>query len=146
MTIYSQETRWQSKRICAHLLWDLQSCNSLLNNHRQQNVGSNQKKIPHVQGQRKSPNKTVGGVKSNLESNIIPTSNAQMAQTKHCVHQDLEAPQRLSQTCLWVFECLLWRHGSAVTCPWDRGSGCSRLGTPRVLHNPSWRMSTLAPL
>ena len=25
-------------------------------------------------------------------------------------------PQRLNQTCLWVFECLLWRHGSAVAC------------------------------
>ena len=29
--------------------------------------------IPHVQGQRKSPSKMVGGVKSHLESNLIPT-------------------------------------------------------------------------
>ena len=131
--------------MCAHLLWELQKCNSLLNNHWQQNVGSNQKEIPHVQGQRRSPNKTVGGVKSHLESNVIPTIDAQMAQTKLCVHQDLEATQRLSQTCLWVFECLLWRHGSAVTCPWDRGSSCSRPGTPSVWHKPSWRKSPLAP-
>ena len=31
---------------------------------------------------------------------------------KSCAHQ--ETPQRLSQTCLWVFECLLWSYGSAV--------------------------------
>ena len=36
--------------------------------------------------------------------------------------------KRLSQTPLWVFECLLWRHRSAVTCHRDRGSGCNRLG------------------
>ena len=27
-----------------------------------------------------------------------------------------------------VFECLLWRYGSAVDCRRDRGPGCSRLG------------------
>ena len=131
--------------MCAHLLWELQKCNSLLNNHWQQNVGSNQKEIPHVQGQRRSPNKTVGGVKSHLESNVIPTIDAQMAQTKLCVHQDLEATQRLSQTCLWVFECLLWRHRSAVTCHGDRGSARSRLGSHSLWQKPCWRRSPLAP-
>ena len=51
----------------AHLLlWELQNCNFLLSNHHQENVGSHQKKIPHVQGQRRSPNKMVGGAKSHL--------------------------------------------------------------------------------
>ena len=43
------------------------------------------KKIPHVQRQRKSPKKTVGGAKSHLESNPIPARDAWRAQTKPCV-------------------------------------------------------------
>ena len=101
--------------------------------------------IPHVQGQRRSPYKTVGGVKSHLESNPRPARNAQRAQTRPCAHQDPEAPQRLSQACLRVFECLLRRHGSAVTCPRGRGSGCSRPGLPSLWHKPSWKRSPLAP-
>ena len=87
----------------------------------------------------------VGGAKSHLESNPIPTRDAQRAQTKPCVHQDPETPQRVSQTCLWVFECLLWRRGSAVTCCGDRGSGCTRSGSCSVWDKPSCRRSPLAP-
>ena len=54
-------------------------------------------------------------------------------------------PTRLSQTCLWVFECLLWRHMSAVTCHGDRGSGCSRSRKKSVWHKSSWKRSPLAP-
>ena len=53
--------------------------------------------------------------------------------------------KRLGHTCLWVFECLLWRHRSAVTCRGDRGSGCSRPGRHSVWHKSSWRRSPLAP-
>ena len=116
--------RWQSRRTCIHLLEDSEGLwrtlkisfyllrveghartpkyNLLLNIHRQENVESHQKKIPHIQGQRKSPSKMVGGVKSHLESNPIPARDAWRAQTKPCAHQDPEAPQRLSQTCIWV--------------------------------------------
>ena len=52
------------------------------------------KKIPHVQGQRRS--KIVGGVKSSLESNSIPSRDTQGAQTKPSEHPDPEIPQRLS--------------------------------------------------
>ena len=125
--------------MCAHLLLrEIQNCNSRLNNHQQENVGFHQKKIPHIQGQR-SPNKMVGGPKSCLESNPVPTRDARRAQTKPCVHQDPEATQRLSQTCLWVFQWLLWRHRSAVACHGARGSSCSRPGSQRVWHKPSWR-------
>ena len=48
------------------LLQEIQNYNALLNNRLQENVGSHQKKIPHVQGQRRSPNKMVGGAKSHL--------------------------------------------------------------------------------
>ena len=54
--------------------------------------------------------------------------------------------ERLSQTCLWVFECLLWRHGSAVICHTERGSGCSRPGRQGVWHKSSWRRSALVSL
>ena len=44
--------RWRSRSMCVHLLlWELQNYNSLVKNHRQENVGSHQKKIPQVQGQ-----------------------------------------------------------------------------------------------
>ena len=33
-------TRWWSIRTCTHLLQELQNCNSLLNNHQQENVQS----------------------------------------------------------------------------------------------------------
>ena len=41
----------------------------------------NQKKIPHVQGQWRSPSKMVGGVKSRLESNPKPARDSWRAQT-----------------------------------------------------------------
>ena len=41
-----------------------------------------QKEISHVQGQRRSPSKMVGGAKSHLESNPIPARAARRAQTK----------------------------------------------------------------
>ena len=83
------------------------------------------KKIPHVQEQRRSPNKMVGGAKSCLESNPIPVRDAERAQTKSCAHQDPETPQRLSQTCIWV-SCRGMSQQWPVTR--GRGSGCSYLG------------------
>ena len=74
-------TRWQSRMTCAQLLRELQNYNLLLNNRLQENVGFHHKKIPHVQGQRRSPSKMVGGVKSHLESNPIPTRNTWRDQT-----------------------------------------------------------------
>ena len=49
-------------------------------------------------GQRRSPSKTVRGAKSHLESNSIPARDDRRVQTKPCVHQDPDTPQRLSQT------------------------------------------------
>ena len=86
------------------------------------------KKIPNIQGQRRSPDKMIGGVKSHLESNPTATRDSRRAQIKPCVHQDPETPQRPSQPCLWVSECLLWSHRSAVACRGDGASRCSRPG------------------
>ena len=54
--------------------------------------------------------------------------------------------KRLSQTCLWVLEGLLQRHGSAVACGGDRDSGSSRPGRRGLWHKSFWRGSSLAPL
>ena len=75
----------------------------------------------------------------------IPTRDARRAHTKPCAHQDPETPQRLSQTCPWVFECLLWRYGSAVACCRGRGSAYSRPRSHSLWHKPSWRRSPLTP-
>ena len=99
----------------------------------------------YVKGQRKSPNKMVGEAKSHVETNPLPARDTQRAQTNPCVPQDPGTPQRISQTCLWVCECLLWRHGSAVACHRDRGSDCSRLERQGMWHKSSWRRWPLAP-
>ena len=80
-------------------------------------------KTSHIQGKRRSPNKVVGGMQSCLESNPIYTRDSQRPQKNPCVHQGPEIPQRLSQTCLCVFACLLQRHGSAL------GTGQQRHGS-----------------
>ena len=77
------------------------------------NARSHQKKIPHAQGQRRSPSKMVGGAKSHLVSNPIPTRDDRRAQTKPHVHQ--ETPQ------FWVgaaFRCLIVScEGVGQQCP-----------------------------
>ena len=97
----------------------------------------NFEEIPHIQGQRRSPSKIVGGANSYLESNI-PARDAQRAQT-NLVHQDPETPQRLSQNCVWasplevrVNSGLLQGQGLWVQQTW-------------VWHKPSWRRSPLIP-
>ena len=74
---------WRSRRGCTHLLlWEHQNHNQLLNKNQQEYVGSYQKKDTPCPRQRWRPNKTVGEVKSHLESNLRPTSDARRAQTK----------------------------------------------------------------
>ena len=126
--------------MCTHLLWELQNYNSLLNSHQQKNVGSRQKKILHVQGQRRSPSKTVGGAKSCLESNPIATRNTRRAQTNFvCTrtqrpHRDWARP---------AFECL------SVSCrgtdhQWPAtgaGALCSRPVSHSMGHESYWEIT-----
>ena len=49
--------------------------------------------IPHLQGQRRSPSKMVGGGKSHLESNPTPARDAHSAQT-YLVCTRTERPHR----------------------------------------------------
>ena len=84
----------------------------------------------------------------------------QMAKQNLLCTRNQGSHKRLSQTCLWVFECLLQRHRSAVACRGDRGSGCSRPGTRQhvaqtlleeaaissTIDLPSWRPQTAEQL
>ena len=81
--------------------------------------------ISHVQGQRRSPSRMVGEVKSCLESNPIHTRDAQRAQTYLVCTRTQRPHKDWNRT---VFGCLLRRYGSAVDCYGGRGSGCSRHG------------------
>ena len=115
-----------SRRTCVHfLLWEFQNCDSLLNNHRQENVGSYQKKIHHIQGQKRNPIKMVGGAKSCLESNPTPTRDVRRAQTNFVRIRTQILHRNWART---LFECLLQRYGSAVAFCRGRGSGCSKPG------------------
>ena len=106
----------------------------LLNNHRQKNERSHPKKIPYIQGQRRSLNQMIEGVKLCLESNPMPVRDAQSVQTKPWVHQDKKTPQKLSQTCLGVFDCLLQRQRWPS---WRTGNlHASKLGHPVYGINP----------
>ena len=79
----------------------------------------------HIQGQRRSPRKTVGGVKSCLESNPILARDTQRSQI-YLVHTRTQRRHRdWDRT---VFEYLLWGYRSAVDCHRGQGSGCSRVG------------------
>ena len=63
-----------------------------IEHHQQENAGSHQKKVPHVQGQRRSPSKT-GRSEIKFESNLIPARDTWRAQTKPYVHQDPGTPE-----------------------------------------------------
>ena len=60
---------------------------------------------------------------------------------KFCVHQDPETSQRLSQTCLWVFECLLQRYRSPVACHRGVAALCSRPVSHSMGHESYWEIT-----
>ena len=74
--------------MCAHLLWKLQNCNSLLNNHWQKNVGFHQKIYLMSKGKEEDDRR------GDITFRIKPhhTREAQRAQNAFCA-QDPEPPQ-----------------------------------------------------
>ena len=120
-------SRWQSRRTCAHLLsWELQNYNLLLNNRLLENVGSHQKKIPHIQGKRRSPSKRgQREAKSHLESNSLPSRDAQRAQT-NLVFTRIQRPHR--DWARTVFKCLLWWYGQQWPASGTEALGAADLG------------------
>ena len=124
------------------LIRELHNYNSLLNNHWQENVGSHQKKISHIQGQRRSPSKMAGGAKLRLESNPIPARDTWRSQTKPCMHQnprptetewDLPLSVWVSPEEVWVSSGLPQGQGLWVQETWSHS----------LWHKPSWRRSPL---
>ena len=79
--------------------------NMLLNNHRQENVGTHQKEIPHTQGQRRSHNKSVGGgttmfkIKPHIHQRHFEGTNKNLC-TPGPRERSSDPHKRLSQTCL----------------------------------------------
>ena len=118
---------WSSS--CAALEWWLHG------------TGATLRRYPHVQRQRRSPSKTIGGAKSCLESNPILARDAQRAQTKLvCTrtwipHRDLDKP---------AFECLSVSCGDMVQ-QWAASGQGLWVQQTWVWHKPSWRRSPLTP-
>ena len=134
--------RWQSRRMYTHLLLqELQNYNSLLNNHQRENVGSHQKKIPYIQGHRRSPSKMVGGARSQLQSNPIPARHAQTVQTKS-VRTRTQRPCR--DWASPVFESSAEVQVSSGL-PQRQGSGCSYLVTQPVASALSFKLDPTVP-
>ena len=97
---------------------------------------------PHVQGQRGSPSKMVGGVKLHFESKPIPARNARRAKTKPCLHQDPETPQRLSQTFVFESPVEAWVISGL---PQGQGLWVQLPGPHSLWHKPFWEESTINP-
>ena len=133
--------KWQSRRTCAHLLRELQNYNSLLNNHWQENVGSHWKKIPHIQGQRRSPNKMVGGAKSRLESNPIPARDLWEGSNKIlCTPGPSDPTETEPELCLNV-SC----GGTGQQWPTAGAGAPAAELSHSPWHKPSWKRSPLTP-
>ena len=64
LLIHNCHLRWQSRRTCAHLLREHQICSQLLNNDRQEDAGTHQKKICLFKGKGEGATRWVGGVQS----------------------------------------------------------------------------------
>ena len=124
--------RWWSRRTCAHQLAAEQPLTECWITPKKDTPCPRAKEKPQKDGRR---GEIMFTIKPHTWQRCLE------AQTKLCVHQDPETPQRQSQTCL----SLLWRYRSAVACYRGRGSGCSRPGSCSVWHKPSWRRSPLTP-
>ena len=73
---------------------ELQNCNSLLNNHQQENIGSHKKKKRYPTAKAKEkPQRDRRWDEIAFRIKPIPVRDARRAQTKSCGHQDPETPQ-----------------------------------------------------
>ena len=96
-------SKWRSRETRVHLLLrEHQNYNSLLNYYRQKNVGSHPKRIPHVQGQRRSPSKMVERVKSHLEPKPRPPRHTQGLKQNLCAPEDLTETEPDLPLSVWV--------------------------------------------
>ena len=106
------------------------------------------KKIPCIQGQRRSPDEMVGGAQLHLQVNLRSSRDTQRAQTKplymrtkwkdHRLPQETEPDLPLS---VWMFPAEAWVRSDL---PQGWGSGCSRFGRHSMWHQSSWRSLPLA--
>ena len=143
-------SRWRSRRMCAHLLllrtpkwptccWTAIYKRMLAPTKTKQNK---QTEKTHIQEQRRSPNKMVGGMNSCLESNPIPTRDTWRAQKKKSCSQQQRDWARPAFAC-WRAPC------RATDQQWSAAgtrTRCSRPGSHSTWQESSWRRLPLAPL
>ena len=80
----------------------------------------------------------VGGVKSHLESNPIPTRNTQRAQTNLCCTRTQRPYETETELCLSI--------SCGGTCQQWTAAGAWPLGAEDLVwHKPSWKRSPLSP-
>ena len=100
--------------------------------------------IPHVQGQRRSCNKMVGGVKLHLESNPIPAREAQKAQKKKkkiCEPGPRDPTETEPDLPLSVGVSPAEASVSSGLSQ-EQGSGCIRPGSYNITHHKSIEQMT----
>ena len=128
--------RWQSRRTCTHLLLrELQKYNSLLNNHRQENVGSHQKKDasrPRAKEKSQQDGRT-GEIAFRIKSHTHQRCSEGSNKTLCAPHKETQQRQSLNVSSRGTGQQWMLQ---------GQGSGCSR---PWVWHKPSWRRSPLTP-
>ena len=88
--------------------------------------------ISHVQGQRRSPSKMVGGAKSQLESNPIPTRDAERAQTYLYVSGLRDLTETETELCVSVS----WR---GTGQQWTAAGAGALVQQTWAWQKPSWR-------
>ena len=125
-------------RMCARfLLWELQNCNSLLNNHQQENVGSHQKRCPMLKGKGEAQQDDRCGeiafrIKPHTCQRCLEGSN------KTSCAPVPETPETGSDY-LWVFECFLWGTGQQWPAAEAGALAAANLGA----NHTAWGMSPL---
>ena len=110
------------------------------------------KDTPHARAKEKPQQ---DDMKDKITFRIKPHTHQSWLESSNKTYLHQETPHRLSQTCLWVFECLQLKYRSAVAWRRSRGFGYSKLGygiSPlgrghhyphhRATRTDSWRAQT----
>ena len=117
-------SRWRSRRMCTYLLLrELQNYNSLLNNHKQENVALYQKRYPCPKAKE---NPQQDGRRGEITFRIKLHARQRRLEGSDKILCAPGDPTETEPDLPLSVECLLKRYRPAVAC--HRRSGCSRPG------------------
>ena len=129
MLIQHNDSRLPNRSTFTHLLLrKFQNCNSLLNNYQQENVGPTQKRYPTSKGKGEAPVRWQEVQYHVQNQTPYPPEQLRVLKLNLVCTRTQGLHKRPSQSCLYGFECLLQRHGSAKAFRGDRVSSCCRPG------------------